>query len=147
MQKKRCKIAMEGTFSPNFVGAVSKKHPKPQLCSFAFLMYRPKRPPALHGLGTYNMFTLCTPWSITQLTLSCSHHSNPTVNKQTWVETDLDKDKNSRVTLIVNWLLVLPPHRESPHTVLRRICAWGSYFHGNSKCLQWWGSAAPAACC
>lgn len=99
-------------------------------------MYRPKCPPVLHCLDTYNMFTLCTSWSITQVMLSCSYPSDPTVNKQAWVETDLDKDKNCSMTLAVTWLLFSPPCSESPHTVLHRVCPWGSYFHGNSTCLQ-----------
>lgn len=79
--KKRYKIVAEGTFSSNSV--VSKKHPKPQLCSFALLTCRPKCPPALHCLGTSDMFALSTSWSMAQLMLSGIHPSDPTV-KRNW---------------------------------------------------------------
>lgn len=80
-EKKPYKIVAEGTFSSNSV--VSKKHPKPQLCSFALLTCRPKCPPALHCLGTSDMFALSTSWSMAQLMLSGIHPSDPTV-KRNW---------------------------------------------------------------
>lgn len=138
--KKWYKIVVEGTFLSNSV--VSKKHPKPQLCSFALLTCRSKCPPALHCLGTSDMSALSTSWSVAQLMLSGIHPSDPMV-KRNWSQQGQKLQSDSSCDLP----FVSTPTQWIPSQGLwQRLCT-GELFCGNSKCLQWEGSPAPAAVC
>lgn len=67
--------------------------------------------------------------------LRCSHPSDPTVNKQAWVETGLDKDKNCSDSSCDLAFVFTPKQWIPSYSPLQSLCTWGSYFHGNSKCL------------